>query len=89
MVKSEIQQGVIDVLVRKGLMDETQIIELLELFGEGKFYDFVFNFQLLIDQVKRRCECARKVVEQDFFFWYSYVIGCRVDNGHCHWGGTA
>lgn len=43
MVKSEIQQGVIDVLVRKGLMDETQIIELLELFGEGKFFDFVFK----------------------------------------------
>lgn len=43
MTKSEIQQGVIDVLIRKGLMDQTQIIELLELFGEDKFYDFVFR----------------------------------------------
>ena len=43
MTKSEIQQGIIDVLIRKGLMDEIQIIELLELLGEDKFYDFVFK----------------------------------------------
>ena len=43
MTRSEIQQGVIDVLIRKGLMDEIQIIELLELLGEDKFYDFVFK----------------------------------------------
>ncbi len=42
MTKKETQQGVIDVLIRKGLMDETQIIELLELLGEDKFYNFIF-----------------------------------------------
>jgi ribosomal protein S21 len=43
MTIDEIKQGVIDILIRKNLMDETIIIELLELLGEDKFYDFVFK----------------------------------------------
>ncbi len=43
MTEKETQQGIMEVLIRKGLMDETQIIELLELLGEDKFYDFVFK----------------------------------------------
>ncbi len=43
MTKKETQQGIIEVLIRKGLMEDTQIIELLELLGEDKFYDFVLR----------------------------------------------
>jgi hypothetical protein len=43
MTKEEIKQGVIEVLIRKNLMGQTQIIELIELLGEDKFYDFVFK----------------------------------------------
>ncbi len=42
MTEDEIKEGVIDVLIRKGLMDDTQIIELLELLGEDKFFNFIF-----------------------------------------------
>lgn len=43
MTKDEIKRGVIDVLIRKNLMDQTQIFELQELLGEDKFYELIFR----------------------------------------------
>lgn len=44
MTEEEIKQGLIDVLIRKNLVDQALIFELLELLGEDRFYDFITRF---------------------------------------------